>query len=114
VLHAAFHAGPDEVLDEITRKRQPTRAPAKRAALRCLRAYVGERVAMMDYPACRAKGWDLGSGPTEAQRQTMTARLKGSGMRWDPPDAAALLALSGMADSGGWSATWRSQGAQSN
>lgn len=114
VLHAALHAGPDEVLDEIARQRQPTRAPAKREALRRLRAYVGERVAMMDYPACRAKGWDIGSGPTEAQCKTLTARLKGSGMRWDPANAEAMLALSGLADSDEWSAYWHSQGAQWN
>ena len=114
VLHAALHAGPDEVLDEIARQRQPTRAPVKREALRRLRAYVGERVAMMDYPACRAKGWDIGSGPTEAQCKTLTARLKGSGMRWDPPNAAAMLALSGLVDSGEWSAYWHGQGAQWN
>ncbi|MEI6297366.1 MAG: hypothetical protein WCO84_07060 [bacterium] len=114
MLHAALHAGPDEVLDEIARQRQQTRAAAKREALRRLRAYVGERVAMMDYPACRAKGWDLGSGPTEAQGETMTARLKGSGMRWDPPNAEAMLALNSLADSDQWSAYWRGQGAQGN
>jgi hypothetical protein len=110
----ALHAGPDEVLDEIARQRQRARAPAKREALRRLRAYVGERVVMMDCPACRAKGWDIGSGPTEAQCKTMTARLKGSGMRWNPANAEALLALSGVADSEEWSAYWRSQGAQWN
>jgi hypothetical protein len=114
VLHAAVHVGPDEVLDEITRQRQQTRAPAKREALRRLQAYVGERVAMMDYPTCRARGWDIGSGPTEAQCKTMTARLKGSGMRWDPPNAAAMLALTALADSNEWSAYWRGQGAQWN
>jgi len=114
VRQAALHAGPDEVLDEITRQRQQVRAPAKREALRRLRAYVGERVAMMDYPACRAKGWDIGSGPTEAQCKTMTARLKGSGMRWDPPNAEAMLALSGLVDSREWSAYWHRQGAQWN
>jgi hypothetical protein len=102
------------VLDEITRQRQPARAPAKREALRRLRAYVGERVAMMDDPACRAKGWDIGSGPTEAQCKTMTARLKGAGMRRDPANAEALLALSALADSGEWSAYWRGQGIQWN
>lgn len=114
VRHAAWHAGPDEVLDEITRQRQQSRAPAKREALRRLRAYVGERVALMDYPACRANGWDLGSGPTEAQCKTMTARLKGSGMRWDPANAEALLALSALADSDEWSAYWHGQGIQWN
>ncbi len=114
VLHTALHAGPDEVLDEIARQRQQIRAPAKREALRRLRAYVGERVTMMGYPTCRAKGWDIGSGPTEAQCKAMTARLKGSGMRWDPPNAAAMLALSGLADSDEWPAYWRGQGAQWN
>jgi hypothetical protein len=114
VLQMALHEGPDEVLDEITRRRQQTRVPAKREALRRLRAYVGERVAMMDYPTCRAKGWDIGSGPTEAQCKTMTARLKGSGMRWDPANATAMLALTGLADSDEWSAYWRGQGAQWN
>ena len=117
VLHAALHAGPDPGapgLDEITRQRQQARAAAKREALRRLRAYVGERVAMMDYPACRAKGWDIGSGPTEAQCKTMTARLKGSGMRWDPANAEAMLALSGLAASDEWSAYWHGQGAQWN
>jgi hypothetical protein len=114
VLHAALHTGPDDVLDEIARQRQQTRAPAKREALRRLRAYVGERVAMLDYPAYRARGWDIGSGPTEAQCKTMTARLKRSGMRWDPPNAEAMLALSGLADSDEWAAYWHSQGAQWN
>jgi hypothetical protein len=114
VLEAALQVGPDEVLDEITRQRSQTRVPAKREALRRLRAYIGERVAMMDYPACRAKGWDIGSGPTEAQCKTMTARLKGSGMRWDPANATAMLALTALADSDEWLAYWHSQDAQWN
>lgn len=114
VLHLALHEGPDEVLDEITRQRQRTRAPTKREALRRLRAYVGERVAMMDYPTSRAKGWDIGSGPTEAQCKTMTARLKGSGMRWDPANATTMLALTALADSNEWNAYWNTQGAQWN
>lgn len=114
VTHAALHAGPVEVPDAITRQRQQTRAPAKREALRRLQAYVGERVAMMDYPVCREKGWDIGSGPTEAQCKTLTARLKSSGMRWDPANAEALLALRGVADADEWSAYWHAHGAQWN
>jgi hypothetical protein len=114
VLHVALHEGPDEVLDEITRQRNQIRARTKREALRRLRAYVGERVAMMDYPTCRARGWDIGSGPTEAQCKTMTARLKGSGMRWDPPNADAMLALTALANSDEWAAYWHSQDAQWN
>ena len=35
----------------------------------------------------------MGSGPTEATCQTLTARLKGSGRRWDGDKAEALLGL---------------------
>ena len=114
VLEAALQTGPDEVLDQITRQRQQTRSRGKREALRRLRAYVGERAVMMDYPACRRKGWDIGSGPTEALCKTMTARLKGSGMRWNPANAEAMLALTGLADSDEWETYWRQQGAQWN
>ena len=45
--------------------------------------YVSERREMIRYPEFQAKGWQIGSGPTEATCKTLTARLKGSGMRWD-------------------------------
>ena len=112
VLDLALHADADAVLDEITQQRLRRRARGKRAALRRLRNYVGERVGMMDYAACRAKGWDIGSGPTESLCKTMTARLKGSGMRWDPPNAQALLTLTALHDSRAWDAYWHQTGAQ--
>ena len=34
------------------------------------------------YPTYRQKGWDIGSGPTEAGCKIIGERLKGSGMRW--------------------------------
>ena len=55
--------------------------------------YVSERQDMIRYPEFQAKGWQIGSGPTEATCKTLTARLKGSGMRWDgasaPPDQSS-------------------------
>lgn len=35
------------------------------------------------------KGWQIGSGPTEGTCKTLTAKLKGSGMRWDDKNAEA-------------------------
>jgi len=69
---------------------------------------------MIQYPEFQEKGWQIGSGPTEALCKTMTARLKGSGMRWNPANAEAMLALTGLADSDEWETYWRQQGAQWN
>jgi hypothetical protein len=60
------------------------------------------------YPEYRGRGWDIGSGPTEAGCKVMAGRVKGTGMRWDKPaslEVAALKALyaSGM---GLWEAFW--------
>jgi hypothetical protein len=56
----------------------------KRAAADTLLNYVSDRRAMIAYPEFQKKGWQIGSGPTEATCKTLTTRLKGSGMRWTP------------------------------
>src|SRR5262249_29157713 len=71
--------------------------------------YVSERREMICYPAFQAKGWQIGSGPTEATCKTLTARLKGSGMRWDSDNAEAIMALEALTQSGQWDGYWRSQ-----
>ena len=62
---------------------------------------------MLDYPAFLAEGFDLGSGPTEAFLKTLTRRLKGSGMRWDRPNAEAIMALAALEHSHMWNTYWR-------
>ena len=71
--------------------------------------YVSERREMIRYPEFLAKGWQIGSGPTEATCKTLTARLKGSGMRWDADNAEALMALEALTQSGQWDAYWQTQ-----
>ena len=83
VVHLALEQDVDAVLDEVTRQRTALRSPAKRAALSRLRNYVGERTSMIRYAEHRARGWDIGSGPTESLCKTMARRLKGPGMRWE-------------------------------
>lgn len=92
VLHRAKHDGPLAVLQEIAQARGPLRAAAKRQALSNLEQYVVKRVDMMDYPRYGALGFDIGSGPTEAKCKTVPRRLKGSGMRWNLPNAEAMAA----------------------
>jgi len=80
-----------------------------RAAADRLVNYVSERREMIRYPAFRSRGWQIGSGPTEATCKTLTARLKGSGMRWDGDNAEAIMALEALTQSGQWDGYWRSQ-----
>ncbi len=72
------------------------------------------RAAMIRYPESRAQGWDIGSGPTEGLCKTMAARLKGSGMRWDPAGASAMLNLTALEDSNEWEAYRHLQGVHQN
>jgi hypothetical protein len=78
-------------------------------ALRLLMGYVRDNVHRMDYPTYRARGWDIGSGPTEAGCKLLSGRLKGTGMRWcvcGSEQVAALRALYASRE-GLWDAFWK-------
>ena len=93
VLHMAKHDGPLAVLKEIAAARSLLRSASKRKALSNLEQYIAKRMEMTDYPRFIACGYDIGSGPTEAKCKTVPSRLKGSGMRWNLPNAEAMAAL---------------------
>ena len=75
----------------------------QRSAADGLLNYVSERRDMIRYPDFLGKGWQIGSGPTEATCKTLTARLKGSGMRWDADNAEAVMGLEALSQSDQWS-----------
>jgi hypothetical protein len=85
------------------------RSPPKREALRRLRGYVDERRDLTDYPAYRRRGWDVGSGPTEAGGKDLAARARGVGMKWDVDHAADLMNLRALYESGQAPAYWAAQ-----
>ena len=64
-----------------------------REALRKLMGYFEHNRHRTDYPSYRQRGWDIGSGPTEAACKIIGERLKGSGMRWVEHGAATVGAL---------------------
>jgi len=71
--------------------------------------YFGNQVHRMDYPAYRAKGWQIGSGPVEsACKRVVNQRLKGAGMRWGEDGADALCHLRALfcSERGQWEAFW--------
>jgi hypothetical protein len=75
---------------------------------RKLVGYFADNEHRTDYPAYRAHGWDIGSGPTEAACKVVGERLKGSGMRWLEEGAAAVAPLRALYLSGpdAWDAFW--------
>src|SRR5262249_23022420 len=55
--------------------------------------YYQENAHRADYPGFRARGWDVGSGPTEAGCKVLQGRLKGAGMRWGVSGSEQVGAL---------------------
>jgi hypothetical protein len=107
LLHVFKHDGYETAWKQLLEWRVGLRH-GRPAADRLLN-YVSERREMIKYPAFQAQGWQIGSGPTEATCKTLTARLKGSGMRWEADNAEALMALEALTQSGQWDLYWRSQ-----
>lgn len=71
----------------------PGTSATVRDELRKLIGYFENNRHRTDYPTYRRKGWDIGSGPTEAGCKIIGERLKGSGMRWVEDGAATVAAL---------------------
>jgi hypothetical protein len=100
-LGEAKRQGPGPVLAAVaTLGKSTRRSPAKREALRRLKGYIADRLDMLDYPAARRKGWDIGSGPTEAAGKNLALRVRGVGMKWDLDHAADLMNLKALYESG--------------
>jgi hypothetical protein len=79
-------------------------------AWRLLLGFVGGNVHRMDYPTYRARGWDIGSGPTEAGCKIVGSRLRGAGMKWWKPQSAQVAALRALllSNEGLWEGFWNS------
>lgn len=83
------------------------KSPRKRKAADRLISYISERREMISYPEFRKRGWQIGSGPTEARCKTTTYRLKAPGCRWDVRNAEAVAAITTLWDSGQWNNYWQ-------
>jgi hypothetical protein len=105
----ALEEGPVRLLEEAGHLRRQTRSTSKRSALEGLQNCVAARAEMLDYPTFRAKGYQIGSGPREAFCKTLTSRLKGSGMRWDKPNAEGMMTLASIRPSGLWAQYWHTR-----
>lgn len=97
------------ILAAILSLEKTVRSPIKKQSLRGLRNYVEERREMLDYAHALDEGWDIGSGPTEATCKTLTLRIKRPGMKWDRDNAAAMMNLLALRESGQWDLYWNAQ-----
>jgi hypothetical protein len=108
-LREAKRVGPARLLAGVDALAKTVRAPGKRESLRQLRGYVAQRLDMADYPRFRRRGWDIGSGPTEAGGKDLAARVRGVGMKWDLQHAADLMNLKALYESNQAAAYWAQQ-----
>jgi hypothetical protein len=113
MLHTAKHEGYAPLWEGLMEWRKQVRA-AKRQEVDRLIHYISERREMIRYPEFMARGWQIGSGPTESMCRTVPDRLKGSGMRWDLDNTEAVMALEAMDRSDQWASYWRQELARRN
>jgi hypothetical protein len=106
VLHAVKHEGYDAFWSLLSQQCGKLRSPAKKQAIDRLQQYVAERKHLINYPRFLTKGWQIGSGPTEAACKTVTQRLKGRGRRWNPANAEAISTMAAIEQSGQWESYW--------
>lgn len=106
-----YEKGGTGLLTFLRRWKLPAKAPAEAAeAFRKLQGYFENNEHRTDYPNYRAKGWDIGSGPTEAGCKIIGERLKGSGMRWVENGADSVASVRALYVSGAelWDGFWDS------
>lgn len=109
--HRLKHEGGAAVLSGLRGVDVSGCSAAVRETHRELLVYFGNQVHRMDYPAYRARGWLIGSGPVEAACKLVVGqRLKGSGMRWGEAGADAVCHLRALfrSEKGQWDAYWAS------
>jgi hypothetical protein len=106
LLSKFYTVGYDGAYDSLVEWRATLRG-VKRAEANRLLNFVSERREMIRYPEFRENGWQIGSGPTEAQCKSTTQRIKGRGRRWDGENAESVMGLSCLESSDGWHRYWK-------
>jgi hypothetical protein len=106
--HRLKHEGGRAMLDQLRGLIPPRSGPA-REVWEATVTYFENQVHRMDYPAYRAKGWQIGSGPVEsACKRVVGQRLKCAGMRWGEPGSNGVCSLRALflSEKGQWDEYW--------
>ena len=106
--HRLKHEGGEAVLAELRSLDLAGREPARKVRDE-VAGYFENHAHRMDYPAYRAQGWAIGSGPIESACKTVIGkRMKNGGMRWGGDGADEMCHLRALFSSGEdqWDAYW--------
>jgi hypothetical protein len=107
-LKVLYEHGGQAMLESLQRSGRARGTPPE--PLEGLTGYVTSNVERMDYPAYRAAGLHIGSGPVEsACKRLVNGRLKGPGMKWKVCGADAILALRITWFNGQWQEFWKTK-----
>jgi hypothetical protein len=107
--HALKHRGPETVLAAL--RLLPTEAAPDPVAAAEARdtalGYLEARLEQIRYAEFRRRGLPIGSGAVEsACKLVVGARLKGSGMHWEPGNVSPMVALRTVLCSRRWAEAW--------
>jgi hypothetical protein len=105
-----WRRGGKALVEELDRLGRPAGAGAEaREGWQLLRGHVAKNQHRTAYPEYRERGWDVGSGPTEAGRKGIGQRVKGCGMRWEKAASLEVATLKALYASGLglWEAFWK-------
>jgi hypothetical protein len=108
LCHRLKHEGGQAVLTELRSLPLAGRESARKVQDEVV-GYFENHAHRMDYPAYRAKGWAIGSGPIESACKTVIGkRMKNGGMRWGGDGADEMCHLRALFSSGvdQWDAYW--------
>ena len=105
IMGLVYEQGYEPVWERLLPWRSSLRGTKRQEADRRL-GYIAQRRDMIRYPEFRQHGWQIGSGPTEAQCKSSTQRIKGRGRRWDRGNAEAVMALDCLDSSNAWHLYW--------
>ena len=105
MLHKLKHEGYSAAWQMASDCRSKASGSSRVTADRLL-GHMSERRKMIRYPQFLARGWQIDSGPIEAQCKTATSWVKGSAKRWDAVNAEAVMALACLNNSRMWQSHW--------
>jgi hypothetical protein len=107
ILDRLYEEGGRSALGLLRHLRRDLRGPRRQAVADLIR-YLEGHADRTEYPACRARGWPIGTGMIESTaKQLVATRLKGPGMHWSDEGAVAVTALRAQQLNRGWSKFWK-------